>query len=396
MSKKTPYLAAAFALLAITAAAACGTIIYQNNKPGDGTVIDVDNTPSNPNIETNVKSNGIGVKFLNHGKNGLGQITYTFSYTIEPATATDQTVSATLAWNSSSVTSDIADYLTVSVDTDNKTITITALQNFGNKATLTVTSNSNYLQYATVDLDCLKKFNGWNSNGTNAYGQTTSGIALRLSTYSGGNYSNNTVNYKNLPSTLTDYTLPSANTTNSGHWEVSYADCSMGFTSVYTKDVNISLGWSIDELFVTNNQWSFVMYGSSQDSTTHYVSAYNETSSFSSYFSGQTASMGSEVNMTGSNLNVSNIRTAIQTAINGLPGATRLALYNHYASTNSNAYVSNVCYFGVSTLANLTYAASTGETMTRSVAFSFIDYADQFDFRVAVTGVSCEVDHLDF
>lgn len=96
-----------------------------------------------------------------------GEVIKTFTYTITPSNATNQSVNVTVAWADESVSSTdddsfktdkiVTDYLTISKNEETKTITLTCKQAFASVIQATVTSVDNPEAMAIVKVDYRKK-----------------------------------------------------------------------------------------------------------------------------------------------------------------------------------------------------------------------------------------------
>ncbi len=96
---------------------------------------------------------GIETRFISRAVNASGQEELTYSFTLTPARAISD-IQGTLSWNKTGVSEKVADYLSVSVDNDNKTFTITKLQDFSTQARVTLSSikRPDVITSVTVDL----------------------------------------------------------------------------------------------------------------------------------------------------------------------------------------------------------------------------------------------------
>ena len=116
-----------------------------------------------------VEKPSIAIRKLSSGTNSNDNPYVTFGYTITPSNASDRSIITTLSWLSYTGIADtdyydshIGDYLTVSVDESNTTITVTCLQAFSNQANLNITcaANSQCTTNVTIDYEVrLDEFN---------------------------------------------------------------------------------------------------------------------------------------------------------------------------------------------------------------------------------------------
>ena len=109
-----------------------------------------------------VESNGVDLKLVKVYRASSGEVSKSFNYTITPATADTLDINANLEWdsdNGSSVddnsfsSNDINDYLSVSVNSSEKLITLTCKQAFGKQAVLKVSAVSDSSKNAKVTIN---------------------------------------------------------------------------------------------------------------------------------------------------------------------------------------------------------------------------------------------------
>lgn len=132
--------------------------------------------------QTIVNQGGMNLRLLKSETRANGEVVKTFTYTITPATATNQEVNVAVAFadNSSSTTDDdawksgktIEDYVTIANDSATKTITLTNKQAFGSQVIATITSIDNPEAKATVKVEYRKK---------RTYSISTSGNTIEIS-----------------------------------------------------------------------------------------------------------------------------------------------------------------------------------------------------------------------
>lgn len=106
------------------------------------------------NDSTSVKSNGVEIKLLKTESNSLGEKTQTFSYTINPANATNQDVIVSLAYIDGTNCDEVMEY---KLDQDNKQITLNCKKAFSKQIKCVITSVVNSKATSTVMLDYVKK-----------------------------------------------------------------------------------------------------------------------------------------------------------------------------------------------------------------------------------------------
>lgn len=107
-----------------------------------------------------VEKPSIAVRKLSSGTDNNSHNYVTFSYTITPSNASDRSVITTLTWVTHNGWEDpeyydtnIGDFLTVSVNETNSTITLTCLQAFTNQANLNITCAANSQCTADIPID---------------------------------------------------------------------------------------------------------------------------------------------------------------------------------------------------------------------------------------------------
>lgn len=116
-----------------------------------------------------LKQPSIAVRKLSSGTNSDSNPYVSFGYTITPSNASDRSIITTLSWLSYTGIEDtdyydshINDYLTVSVDESNTTITVTCLQAFSNQANLNITCAANNQCTTNVTIDYEVRLNDFN------------------------------------------------------------------------------------------------------------------------------------------------------------------------------------------------------------------------------------------
>lgn len=106
-------------------------------------------------IVTDIKTNGILIKGLSTSKQTDGTFKTTFTYSVSPSNATDQSVTLGVAYTDGT---DCSSVLTASVNGETKTVTaITDGGGFDQQVAITLTSNANAEATATVTLDFAKR-----------------------------------------------------------------------------------------------------------------------------------------------------------------------------------------------------------------------------------------------
>lgn len=105
-------------------------------------------------LETSIIENRIKLKLLTTSETEDGSITKTFSYTITPANATNQNVTATAKYKDGTSCSSV---LTTSVNSTDKTISIVCKSAFAQQIEVVVTSEANENAKATIKVDYVKK-----------------------------------------------------------------------------------------------------------------------------------------------------------------------------------------------------------------------------------------------
>ena len=101
-----------------------------------------------------IKNDGIAIKFLNEAISENGSITKTFTYTIKPETATNQSIKISYEYEDGNSCDDV---ITASKNETSRIISVTCLQAFDIPIILKLTSVSNPEAYATITLQFEKK-----------------------------------------------------------------------------------------------------------------------------------------------------------------------------------------------------------------------------------------------
>lgn len=102
----------------------------------------------------NIMCRGVSVKKLSTSTNSQGQAVQTFNYSVTPANASNQAVTATVKYKDGA---DCSAVMAVTTDTATKTISLTCKGEFVKQITLTVTSAANASAKATATVDYEKK-----------------------------------------------------------------------------------------------------------------------------------------------------------------------------------------------------------------------------------------------
>lgn len=115
-----------------------------------------DETEKEPSsgIDTSIKEEGVSLKLLATTATPEGYVVKTFTFTVQPSNASDQTVTVNAKYKDGT---DCASVLTVSVDNEAKTISVTNKAAFSKQVIVTVTSNDNAEAKATITVDYVKK-----------------------------------------------------------------------------------------------------------------------------------------------------------------------------------------------------------------------------------------------
>lgn len=106
----------------------------------------------------------VQVRLLSTGTDADGHETRTFGYSITPENATEQNISVSLAWTNTGIADALSDFLAASVNSAEKTITVTMKKRFSNQATLTVSSVDNPSLSAKVTIDVMRHMTGVSTN----------------------------------------------------------------------------------------------------------------------------------------------------------------------------------------------------------------------------------------
>jgi len=152
-------LVAALLLVVATATVTAGvcTNWFQNNP------FEQSQKDSKDDVETSIKENGVSLKLLSTSTTKEGYVVKTFTFGVEPANATDQTVTAAAKYKDGS---DCSAVMSVAVNNEAKTIALTCKAAFSKQIIVTVTSNANSNAKATITLDYVKKLLSINKNKT--------------------------------------------------------------------------------------------------------------------------------------------------------------------------------------------------------------------------------------
>ena len=118
------------------------------------------------NLDTEIESKGIKLKLLTTNEAEDGSITKTFNYTITPANATNQNVTATAKYKDGTSCSSV---LTTSVNSTDKTISIVCKSAFAQQIEVVVTSEANENAKATIKVDYVKKLLSIESKQASTY-----------------------------------------------------------------------------------------------------------------------------------------------------------------------------------------------------------------------------------
>ena len=144
--------------LAITASLAllCGIVtagIIKSNSLSEGG----ETSKKEEGVEEGILNNGVQAKLLSTSTNSNGEITKVFTYSVNPSNAS-QVVTADLSWQDKTYTGDVSQYMTVSVDTTAKQITLVCLQAFDHVIEAKITSAIDSSLYSLVTLNYVQRF----------------------------------------------------------------------------------------------------------------------------------------------------------------------------------------------------------------------------------------------
>lgn len=137
-----------------------GLVLHNNNNNNE----EVD---ENGGIKVdNIMCRGVSVKKLSTSTNSQGQAVQTFNYSVTPANASNQAVTATIKYKDGA---DCSAVMAVTTDTATKTISLTCKGEFAKQITLTVTSAANASATATATVDYEKKIKSVSVVSTDSY-----------------------------------------------------------------------------------------------------------------------------------------------------------------------------------------------------------------------------------
>ena len=139
---------------------------------GDPSVNNQDIEPT-AELETSQTVENMSVMLLNKSTNPDGSISYTYTFTITPVTATRKDISGNLFFIDNS--SGIENFLSFTIDNANGTFTITKKADFSKKAKLVLTCNADPNVKATISLECRQYFKGFSNVSEKAYSQLLTG-----------------------------------------------------------------------------------------------------------------------------------------------------------------------------------------------------------------------------
>lgn len=176
-NKNTSKKICGFALAAIALFAGVGLVSTLVNNP----IVE----ESESEFNSQIVNNGVTLRMLSTNNNADGSVTKTFSFTVTPANATNQNVTAVAKYKDAT---DCSAVVTVSVNNTSKTIAITCKAAFAKQVIVTVTSSDNSSATGTVTLDYVKKLLSMTdkTDGAdyyyygNGYTSATSGYASSL------------------------------------------------------------------------------------------------------------------------------------------------------------------------------------------------------------------------
>ena len=137
---------------------------------------------STPNDEISINNNGVNLRLLSQNTNEKGETVYTFTYTITPDNATDQSVILSLKYQNDN--QDLQnDEVSYTLNEQNKTIVLTCHNAFDKVILFRLTSYQTPSVYAEVELHYQKKI--LSLDYTN-----------ELITFGGNNINSNILNFK--------------------------------------------------------------------------------------------------------------------------------------------------------------------------------------------------------
>lgn len=329
------------------------------------------------NAETTIKGSGVTIKALSTGVNDQGYTTKTFGYAVTPANATDQRIVVSMSWVDTSVTDQISAFFSWIVNTDAKTITIACKQDFGHQAVMNIASQSDTTKYATVTIDCLRKFRGFKD--PDDFSAEEVEISL-TGAYKGGSNTPSGVNYQK------DYSEGfHAETIMKDGLGKSYtmADFHNGFSETFTKTVE----YTFEASLARSTSWNLYAFSDAEvwDGTKP------EKKNFNADFYSTKVSLDTDSSAI---LSYATIKAAVETAIASLSSDTRLQLADGCDPNNYSEY--GFSGFGIKASTTLTIRASSGES--ESFAATARIPLNRFDisFLEPVTAIVPEVTGIDF
>lgn len=313
-------------------------------------------------IETTVKGTGIIVKPLSAGTDADGLSTKTFSYVVAPSDV-DQSVKASVGWSDSAITGKRAmDFVRISLNTDKKTITLTAAEAFSDQITVSIVSKSDSSKAAAIVCECPKRFLGFIPYSKLEYKPTTIGI------WESGNKPGIDLR-KSFSSFIDPYFMSSKRLSSPGITNRIFEtrDFSGGYSEVYSKDEEIVLSMSLS--VPSSAKWGLYASFARHDGDGNVIEQTHVA--YQSELASQTVAAGAVVN-SNSNGDGQALASAVQNAVDGLPASTRAKL--RQSLSEGEAYEERLIVqsgqepinrFGIFTTdAALTLSASDGQTMS--------------------------------
>lgn len=154
-----------------------------------------DQTEKEPSsgIDTSIKEEGVSLKLLATTTTPEGYVVKTFTFTVQPSNASDQTVTVSAKYKDGT---DCESVLRAAVDNESKTISVINREAFEKQIIITVTANANAEAKATITVDYVKKLLGIKSS-VDKEGSTGNYY------FFGGNYAENNISDFSVSSMIT-------------------------------------------------------------------------------------------------------------------------------------------------------------------------------------------------
>lgn len=194
---------------------------------------------SKDDVETSIKENGVSLKLLSTSTTKEGYVVKTFTFGVEPANATDQTVTASAKYKDGG---DCSAVMSVAVNNEAKTIALTCKAAFSKQIIVTVTSNANSSAKATITLDYVKKLLAINDKNSTISLAVGDGYVLQEKDYA--RYVNNfSINEMITPS----YSV----FTKDKNYTFAVKDVTVGVDEIIYDGSDLDLGWDSNILYQT-------------------------------------------------------------------------------------------------------------------------------------------------